>query len=219
MASYGFVLQYHTIPHECDNTVTVPQGVHSGQTIHVATPDGSGRLIAAVVPPGMGPGSKFMVQAPPPVSAPAPAPAPPMAEAIARPVSASPASDPAPFAAALDDTPPSHGTTGHSGGYQYRKPAPPVSAPSAPATSASAPPASDPMPFSMALDNPPPPPQHHHAQVQAQTQQAPQYVKVQVPPGTTPGTTLHVQIPNSGGKLIAAQVPPNCTEFHVQYTL
>mmetsp|Transcript_2567 Transcript_2567/g.6973 ORF Transcript_2567/g.6973 Transcript_2567/m.6973 type:complete len:101 (-) Transcript_2567:108-410(-) len=59
-------------------------------------------------------------------------------------------------------------------------------------------------------------------QQQQQQQQPPKqsgYLKVQVPPGTAPGTTLHVQIPNGGGKMVAAQVPPNCSEFHVQYTL
>jgi hypothetical protein len=43
-----------------------------------------------------------------------------------------------------------------------------------------------------------------------------QTVKVVVPPGTVPGSTIHVQIPGEN-RLVAAQVPPNCTEFHVQY--
>ena len=41
-------------------------------------------------------------------------------------------------------------------------------------------------------------------------------VKVTVPPGTEPGSTIHVQVPGEN-RLVAAQVPPHCTEFHVQY--
>jgi hypothetical protein len=41
---------------------------------------------------------------------------------------------------------------------------------------------------------------------------------VQVPPGTTPGTTLHVTVPDEPGRLLAATVPSgNVREFHVTY--
>jgi hypothetical protein len=41
---------------------------------------------------------------------------------------------------------------------------------------------------------------------------------VRVPPGTPPGTTLHVSIPDEPGRILAAQVPPgNVQEFHVSY--
>ena len=43
-------------------------------------------------------------------------------------------------------------------------------------------------------------------------------ILVRVPPGTAPGTTLHVSIPDEPGRLIAAKVPPgNVSEFHVSY--
>jgi hypothetical protein len=41
-------------------TVTLPEGVSPGDTIHVQAPDG--RLNAIVIPPGMYPGSTFTVQ-------------------------------------------------------------------------------------------------------------------------------------------------------------
>jgi len=44
-----------------------------------------------------------------------------------------------------------------------------------------------------------------------------QLILVQVPPGTSPGTTLHVQVPNEPGRLLSATVPPHVTEFHVSY--
>lgn len=41
---------------------------------------------------------------------------------------------------------------------------------------------------------------------------------VRVPPGTEPGTTLHVSVPDEPGRILAAQVPPgNVPEFHVAY--
>lgn len=41
---------------------------------------------------------------------------------------------------------------------------------------------------------------------------------VRVPPGTAPGTTLHVSIPDEPGRILAAQVPAgNVPEFHVSY--
>jgi hypothetical protein len=48
-------------------SVTLPDGVSSGQTIHVQAPDG--RLNAIIVPPGMGPGSTFTVEFAPPETA------------------------------------------------------------------------------------------------------------------------------------------------------
>ena len=44
-----------------------------------------------------------------------------------------------------------------------------------------------------------------------------QLILVKVPPGVGPGTMLHVQVPGKD-EMIAAQVPPGVTEFHVAYT-
>jgi hypothetical protein len=41
-------------------TVTLPEGVKEGQTIHVQAPDG--KINAIVIPPGFGPGSTFTVE-------------------------------------------------------------------------------------------------------------------------------------------------------------
>ena len=55
----------------------------------------------------------------------------------------------------------------------------------------------------------------------AQSPQPPQknqkLLLVRVPPGTQPGTTLHVTIPDEPGRIIAATVPANVSEFHVAY--
>lgn len=40
---------------------------------------------------------------------------------------------------------------------------------------------------------------------------------VRVPPGTQPGTAIHVAIPDEPGRVISATVPPNVSEFHVSY--
>jgi hypothetical protein len=45
-------------------SVTLPDGVSAGQTIHVQSPDE--RINAIVVPPGFGPGSTFTVEFAPP---------------------------------------------------------------------------------------------------------------------------------------------------------
>lgn len=43
-------------------------------------------------------------------------------------------------------------------------------------------------------------------------------LSVRVPPGTLPGTTLHISVPNEPGRILAAQVPPgNVRKFHVSY--
>jgi hypothetical protein len=64
------------LPNSSLSTVTLPDGVFEGQTIHVQAPDG--RLNAIVVPPGFGPGSKFTVEFAPEETA-VPAPSAPVA--------------------------------------------------------------------------------------------------------------------------------------------
>lgn len=178
-------------------SVTVPEGVFGGQIIHVAHPDGSGRLIRCEVPPGLTAGALFFVKAPMPTIATQSSPAvtaTPMPPPIPQPqhqpympsASAYPVAPdhvdltamPSPTAKAI----PVHSYHNDQYPSRYTPGVRPVSLAS-PATSVA--------------------PLLH-------------MVKVVVPPGTVPGSTIHVQIPG-GNRLIAAQVPPNCTEFHVQY--
>ncbi|GKY93999.1 hypothetical protein MPSEU_000366700 [Mayamaea pseudoterrestris] len=43
-------------------------------------------------------------------------------------------------------------------------------------------------------------------------------LSVRVPPGTLPGTTLHISVPDEPGRILAAQVPTgNVKKFHVSY--
>ena len=190
-------------------SATVPPGVSPGQMIQVAAPDG--RIVQAAVPPGMSTGSTFMVRfprAPPvvPISL-------PQAVAVEEPTLAVAVAEPVPSAPAtpVDTINPYSNVT-------------PVTAP--PST-ASAPGAPDVVPFSQALDHqlgPPPAASHrqqHRPVAPPQSLPTPppgqELLLVKVPPGTAPGTTLHVTIPNDG-RTLAAQVPPgNVKEFHVAY--
>lgn len=66
-----------------------------------------------------------------------------------------------------------------------------------------------------------PPPQTRpvvvpHRQAPAGTKE--KLLSVRVPPGTPPGTTLHVSVPDEPGRILAAKVPPgNVSKFHVSY--
>lgn len=67
---------------------------------------------------------------------------------------------------------------------------------------------------------PSPPPQTHSRQAPSQRRQPgrEKLLSVRVPPGTPPGTTLHVSVPDEPGRILAAQVPPgNVSRFHVSY--
>jgi len=156
--------------------VTVPDSMTCGDILHVSAPDGSGRIVSAVIPNGMGPGSQFMVEFPinPPSS------------------SASVASQNA-----------------YSQGGNLREPLHVLGAPDSnrsninPAVFATSPDYSD-VPIM--------PPPASIASPMLEPQQA--VILVQVPPGTHPGSVLHVQVPG-GNRMVAATVPPNVTEFHV----
>jgi hypothetical protein len=180
-------------------TVTVPPGVRPGQAIHVMAPDGSGRLIEARVPQGLTAGSTFMVQPPSPSP-----PLPLVAATLVRPsndahnVQAMPVNDYStipplqarrPFSMALDD----------SGGPFSSSPQPANSAPISYSGNY----------YGESLSQSPP-------------QSAPAGQKlllVNVPPGMSAGSTLHVQVPNEPGRLLQAQVPSgNVSSFHVAYT-
>lgn len=208
--------------------VTVPKDVSGGKVIHVAHPDGSGRLIRAEVPPGLKSGNIFYVKAPK-----ASAPLPPKKTSYSPAVTATPM--PAP---AKPSNPPSP---------QQQSPVPSVEAypiygdhidvttpPHIDVTNMQTPPSSPP-PFSHCLDEdfpnrytpanaPPPSPlavgYQNNNSISSPPQQASssgtRMVKVAVPPGYLPGSTIHVQVPGEN-RLIAAQIPPNCREFHVQY--
>lgn len=119
-------------------------------------------------------------------------------------------------------------TTGDK--FMVRLP-PPAQAPSAKAPSAVAEPMGNysrvdsgdysspswsPMPFSQALDNPKPPMANFSPPASPSDPVGKSLLRVQVPPGAAPGSTIHLQVPGEN-RVIAAQVPPNCTEFHVQY--
>eukprot|EP00339_Tiarina_fusa_P017810 CAMPEP_0117039918 /NCGR_PEP_ID=MMETSP0472-20121206/27974_1 /TAXON_ID=693140 ORGANISM="Tiarina fusus, Strain LIS" /NCGR_SAMPLE_ID=MMETSP0472 /ASSEMBLY_ACC=CAM_ASM_000603 /LENGTH=400 /DNA_ID=CAMNT_0004750519 /DNA_START=44 /DNA_END=1247 /DNA_ORIENTATION=+ len=188
--------------------VTVPEGLHAGQMIHVKHPDGSGRLIGAQIPEGMSAGSAFYVRAPPrkvalppPVAAPVSVnepvkssgpPSPPMPMAHAEPLnpySSAPPDEPSvPFSQCLDT--PGDIPTAHRMQHTSRPSAPP--APETPRR------------------------QTPGKKIQPATSNNLALLRVRAPPGVAPGSTILVQVPGENRK-IAAKVPPNCTEFHVQY--
>jgi len=70
MESSSLTVSFTVAPFLVFATVTLPDGVVAGQTIHVQAPDG--RLNAIVVPPGFGPGSTFTVEFAPDGAAPPP---------------------------------------------------------------------------------------------------------------------------------------------------
>ena len=78
-----------------------------------------------------------------------------------------------------------------------------------------------PIPFSQALDNPERPMANASPMLSPSAPPSDpvgkSLLRVQVPPGAAPGSTIHLTVPNESGRVLQAQVPPNCTEFHVQY--
>jgi len=208
-------------------SVTVPAGISGGETIHVLHPDQSGRVIEAVVPFGLTPGTKFYVQAPPQVSTPLPTPASlspvsPLAEPVSHPSSWH-MTPTAPKAYPSEPTP----------SAPPMIPAVTKGIPTSPATSAVPlpPPASHggfPVStvrsFHPAYDDAftahgtrgPVSVSPLASPIMRNDNMGMRLIKVIVPPGTQPGSTIHVQIPGEN-RLVAAQVPPHCTEFHIEY--
>jgi len=174
--------------------VQVPPGVAPGTTLHVRVP-GEDRTIAAVVPPGV---SEFQVAYDRVVSAPPAAEkasSQPFSQALSSPAKPAAASAAAsqPFSMALNNPPPTAPTMTSSQPFSAS-----LGGPSAPVASA-------PLPTPMPLQ------QSHHSS------SSEKLILVRVPPGTAPGATLHVSIPDEPGRLIAAKVPPGVSEFHVSY--
>jgi hypothetical protein len=187
-----------------DNSVTVPAGLGPGETIHVN--DSSGRLFAAQIPEGMTTGSVFYVRAPPPCNV------------VALPPPITPYALPPPISPHVSSATPPSVPMAHAEAVNTYSDIP----------------VSQPAPFSQCLDSPGDVPVAHHPYKQCIRPLAPptpenppwhpvrpstsnfELLKVSVPPGAVPGSSIVVQVPGENRK-IAAKIPPNCTEFHVQY--
>jgi hypothetical protein len=55
-----------------------------------------------------------------------------------------------------------------------------------------------------------------HIEQEGSTKNGKQLVKVKVPPNAQAGSVIHVQVPDEN-RIIEAQIPPNCSQFYVQY--
>lgn len=204
-------------------SVTVPVGVSGGETIHVLHPDQSGRVIEAVVPLGLKAGTKFFVQAPPRVATNLPTPTASAVSPLAESVSGPGAWHITPHAPMAVPSAPVASIGPATSPAVTAVPMPPPASHTLPS------PSSIPPSFSGAFDDNFPaqyspmnfggapllsplasPLSHNNDNLGMRL------VKVVVPPGTMPGSTIHVQVPGEN-RLVAAQVPPNCTEFHIQY--
>jgi len=178
--------------------VTVPQGVLPGQMLQVVAPDGSGRMVKAAVPHSIGPGSTFMVQFPPALPRPPPADysmAPETTGPFPLP-SVAPSPIPVAFPVAPEGGKASPLPVGVEGGYDGIAVLPP------PSSSLSLAPHST----------------DSGAHTQQQLGPGQKLIKVQVPPGTMPGTPLNVQVPGEPGRTVLAKIPPGVKEFDVPYT-
>jgi hypothetical protein len=173
----------------------VPHGVYGGQTVRVMYPDGSGREVEAKVPLGMTAGSVFHIKADlsPPVMS-------PDWHSISgdhtniKPMALPVRDQSFPYRRNKLDTTDPHQTTTTSPLAARR-------------LSSSDDERADP---------------HHrtngtnHVDDKTTITNDQKLLKVIVPPHAKVGSTVHVQIPGED-RFIAAQIPPNCTEFHVQY--
>jgi hypothetical protein len=212
------------------HAVIIPSGVQPGQHIQVQSPQG--QTVTAQVPAGMSPGQQFMVQIPPRTVTP---PLPPANMVTAQP--SAPVLSPHDYSSLTPVTPPQEpfvpplpgSTTATANPWTTTiPPATTRSAPMVPImTNAVAVPVQDDNPYYYSSPHPPPPVpiqygnpppsiqngSHPHASPPPQ----PKLLRVQVPPGTPPGTTLHVSIPDEPGRVVGATVPPNTSEFYISY--
>jgi hypothetical protein len=184
----------------------VPWGVHGGQTIRVMYPDGSGRQVDAKVPMGMTAGSKFLVKVDFKPQ-----------QKTKKNVKLHPPQTPA--ARVPLDSPSSNCWSKSNRQQNHHKTNNPLAARPIPGSS------NDLIPFSQCLDKIDPmelpqqprqqnnPPKYHSPKPRRDKVRL---LRVTVPPNVKAGSTIHVKIPGEDG-VIATQIPPNCTEFHVQY--
>jgi len=207
-------------------------------------PDASGRTVAAIVPPGMSPGEKFIVEIPPAKTVQQPTQKPishsgvnPTTPAIHSAMEDLPPTAPPPQSvdniseenhgrAVINVTVPPGVPPGASlyvqvpgeegrtvkavvppGVSEFQVPYEPAngSGSSSKTTSTVAP-----TPAHAQTMSPPQPSQMQGAKA------GQSLMLVRVPPGTSPGSTIHVQIPGENRR-VAAVVPPDVSEFHVAY--
>lgn len=187
--------------------VTVPPGISPGQAIIVTAPDGSGRTVMVTVPQGMVAGSTFMAEFPPSASSPS---------VVSSSVAAAPAGPPRPAQVEVEPVdysemqvlPPPPATTQTSEPFAQ---AVPINAGPNDTTISSS-------PNRQPLPTPISPPQRQPTTVAPSSTNNQKLLLVRVPPGTSAGSTIHVSIPDEPGRLVAATVPPNVSEFHVAFT-
>ena len=210
--------------------VTVPIGTKSGHKIMVAVPDGSGRLVEAVVPPGVFEGHTFLVRIPPLTEQEQEAALTMMSDGT-RPASWVPphAGYMVPYeggnipTAQATIAPPSTTVPGRDVNVQTAQawqpqPPPPNNNPytsSAPAAQHHLPAA---RPFSQALDGPRSRsnPNETAPNASSSDNDDDDLVLVRVPPGVMPGTAIRVRVDD--GRIIEATVPtePGVAEFYVR---
>jgi hypothetical protein len=180
---------------------TVPQGAWGGQIIRILHPDGSGREVEAQIPMGMTAGSTIYVKAGPSSTDSRPEKQPINDYSDVTPMPPPAKAGPPPFSQCLDEPNQSHP-------HMTSTPVAPLLEPSV-----------NHSPFSNCLDSSDDQRESaYQSSYNSRTTNngSKRLLKVTVPPNARPGTTIHIQAPGED-RLIAAQVPPDCSEFHVEY--
>lgn len=197
-------------------SVTVPNGVTAGDTIRVDSPDGR-RAVEAVVPAGMSPGKMFTVRFPPEAKSPS----------TASQVSSVVGEHDTPgFAYSLDNFiaqsevhatpvgPAQSVNTSPAGGYHTTVEARQEDATSHGQTQGGFADSIDELLVQESSNQP-------KKKTPRQADQQPQkeiqrFMNVNVPPGTSAGSTLHVEVPGEN-RTLAVTVPPGVSTFRVAY--